>query len=180
MSSNKIKNPSTVNEGVNQGVNQNPDSGKRQDVLQDKLYDSDSDKSQLDANRDALFTISATLDKLANDQKKMIDKDKKELAKQKMRMEAFSQKIRGKQSSNKFSNIGSLGSASLMGLHMVSGPIAGGAIGYLVDRIFHTDPVGIIIGIIIGIAGGFYTVWLDAKVMLKKQGGKGESSRKDI
>lgn len=176
MSSSKIKKPSTVD----QGEKQSADLGERQGVLQDKLHDSDSDKSQLDANRDAFFTISATLDKLANGQKKLIDKDKKELAKQKMRMEAFSQKTRGKQGSNKFSNIGFLGSASLMGLHMVSGPIAGGAIGYLVDRIFHTDPVGIIIGIIIGIAGGFYAVWLDAKVMLKKQGGQGESSRKDI
>jgi len=66
--------------------------------------------------------------------------------------------------------LGALGTASTMGLHMVSGPIVGSVIGYLCDTyLFDSWPYGSIIGFILGVAAGFRNVHADAKLLLKKQ-----------
>ncbi len=65
---------------------------------------------------------------------------------------------------NKSSSIFSMLSlASTMGLHMVSGPIVGGLIGWLVDKYFPTQPYGIIIGLVLGFGAGYINVMQDAK-----------------
>lgn len=62
-----------------------------------------------------------------------------------------------------------LGTASTMGLHMVSGPIVGGSLGYLVDRFAGTWPWGSGIGVLLGIAAGFRNVWRDANYLRRQQ-----------
>lgn len=63
-----------------------------------------------------------------------------------------------------------LGTASTMGLHMVSGPLVGTGLGYLCDDyIFHSYPYGTIIGLILGILAGFRNVQIDAKRLERKQ-----------
>ncbi len=66
----------------------------------------------------------------------------------------------GKKSSNIFSM---LSLASTMGLHMVSGPIVGGFIGWLVDKYFPTAPYGIVIGLVCGFGAGYINVMHDNK-----------------
>ncbi len=56
-----------------------------------------------------------------------------------------------------------LGTASTMGLHMVSGPIVGGGLGYLIDGWLGSWPVASAIGFLFGIAAGFRNVWADAR-----------------
>lgn len=62
-----------------------------------------------------------------------------------------------------------LGTASTMGLHMVSGPIVGGVLGWLIDRWLDTWPWGAGIGILLGVAAGFRNVWADAKFLIRNQ-----------
>lgn len=63
-----------------------------------------------------------------------------------------------------------LGTASTMGLHMVSGPLVGTGLGYLCDDyLFHSYPYATIIGLILGILAGFRNVQIDAKRLEKKQ-----------
>ena len=64
---------------------------------------------------------------------------------------------------------GLLGIASTMGMHMISGPLAGGGIGWLVDRQLDSWPVGFGIGILLGIAAGFRNVWADARRLERGQ-----------
>lgn len=65
---------------------------------------------------------------------------------------------------------GALGTASTMGLHMVSGPIVGTGLGYLLDSyVFDSYPYGTIIGFILGILAGFRNVQIDAKRLEDKQ-----------
>lgn len=67
------------------------------------------------------------------------------------------------------SMFGLLGIASTMGMHMVSGPLVGGGLGWLADRWLGSWPVGLGIGIMLGIAAGFRNVWADAKRLERGQ-----------
>lgn len=60
-----------------------------------------------------------------------------------------------------------LGTASTMGLHMVSGPIVGGVLGWLVDKWLDSWPVGAGIGLLLGLAAGFRNVWIDARYLAR-------------
>ncbi|HJD97080.1 AtpZ/AtpI family protein [Mailhella massiliensis] len=61
-----------------------------------------------------------------------------------------------------------LGTASTMGLHMVSGPVVGGGLGWLADEWLGSWPVGSAIGLLLGLAAGFRNVWIDARYLAKK------------
>ena len=67
------------------------------------------------------------------------------------------------------SPFGLLGIASTMGMHMVSGPLVGGGLGWLVDHWLDSWPIGFGIGILLGIAAGFRNVWADAKRLQRGQ-----------
>ena len=58
-----------------------------------------------------------------------------------------------------------LGTASTMGLHMVSGPIVGGGLGWLVDHWLDSWPVAASVGLVLGLAAGFRNVWADARYL---------------
>ena len=60
-----------------------------------------------------------------------------------------------------------LGTASTMGLHMVSGPIVGGVLGWLVDKWLDSWPVGAAVGLLLGLAAGFRNVWIDARYLAR-------------
>lgn len=62
-----------------------------------------------------------------------------------------------------------LGTASTMGLHMVSGPIVGCALGWLADKWFDSWPVGAAVGLLLGVAAGFRNVWVDARYLIREQ-----------
>lgn len=62
-----------------------------------------------------------------------------------------------------------LGTASTMGLHMVSGPIVGGALGWLIDLWLDSWPIGAGIGLVLGVAAGFRNVWADARFLIREQ-----------
>ena len=61
-----------------------------------------------------------------------------------------------------------LGTASTMGLHMVSGPIVGGVLGWLADKWLGTWPAGAGIGLLLGLAAGFRNVWRDARYRARR------------
>lgn len=61
-----------------------------------------------------------------------------------------------------------LSSAGVIGLHMVSGPLVGVAIGYGIDHWFGTHPWGKLIFLFIGIGAGFLNVYRDTQWLLKK------------
>lgn len=67
------------------------------------------------------------------------------------------------------SPFGLLGIASTMGMHMVSGPLVGGGLGWLIDHWLDSWPIGFGIGILLGIAAGFRNVWADAKRLERGQ-----------
>ncbi len=62
-----------------------------------------------------------------------------------------------------------LGTASVMGLHMVSGPIAGGALGYGLDYLLGSWPWCAAIGVLLGVVAGFRNVFADARYLEKEQ-----------
>lgn len=63
-----------------------------------------------------------------------------------------------------------LGTASLMGMHMISGPIVGAGLGYLIDTyLFSSWPYASAIGLILGIIAGFRNVFADARHLQKVQ-----------
>lgn len=63
-----------------------------------------------------------------------------------------------------------LGTASVMGMHMVSGPIVGAGLGYLVDTyVFSSWPYASAIGLVLGIVAGFRNVFADARHLQKIQ-----------
>ncbi len=54
-----------------------------------------------------------------------------------------------------------------MGLHMVSGPLVGGGLGWLVDSWIDSWPWGSGIGLLLGIMAGFRNVWIDARYLIR-------------
>ncbi len=61
------------------------------------------------------------------------------------------------------------GTASTMGLHMVSGPLLGGIAGYFFDKFFDTSPFGLIFGFFLGIVAGYKNVMEDSKRLEKER-----------
>lgn len=61
-----------------------------------------------------------------------------------------------------------MANTGVIGLHLVSGPAVGFAIGYGIDRWFGTSPWGKLIFLFIGIAAGFLNVYRDTKALLRK------------
>ena len=86
---------------------------------------------------------------------------------------------------NKQGLFDSLGRASVMGLHMVSGIIAGFLLTLIVgcllgdwlDKWFGTHPWGAGVGLIVGIGAGFRNIWLDARILLR-QGEQDDAGKK--
>ncbi len=58
--------------------------------------------------------------------------------------------------------------AGTIGLHMVSGPLVGFAIGYGLDFWLDTGPWLKLVFLVIGIAAGFLNVYRDTQLLLKK------------
>ena len=70
-----------------------------------------------------------------------------------------------------------LGTASTMGLHMVSGPVVGGGLGWLVDEWLGSWPVGSAVGLLLGLAAGFRNVWIDARYLARKNAERDEEEK---
>jgi len=66
-------------------------------------------------------------------------------------------------------NIESLGSASVMGLHLVSGVIVGIAMGYYLDKYFGTKPWLTLIFLVFGIIAGYKNMFREMKRIQKKE-----------
>ncbi len=62
----------------------------------------------------------------------------------------------------------SLGRASVIGLHLVSGTLVGGVMGYGLDRWLGTAPWGLLFFLILGIIAGFRNAWRDAKRVMQE------------
>ncbi len=58
--------------------------------------------------------------------------------------------------------------AGTIGMHMVSGPIVGFAIGYGLDKWLGTSPWFLLAFFLIGIGAGFLNVYKDSKKILRK------------
>ena len=71
-----------------------------------------------------------------------------------------------------------LGTASTMGLHMVSGPVVGGGLGWLIDRWLDSWPVASSIGLLLGLIAGFRNVWADARYLAHSNAVIDEERRK--
>jgi ATP synthase protein I len=71
-----------------------------------------------------------------------------------------------------------LGRASVIGLHLVSGMIVGGVIGYYLDKWLDTSPWLKLIFFLLGIAAGFRNVYLDTRILLKEQDAADAEDRK--
>ncbi len=61
------------------------------------------------------------------------------------------------------------GTASTMGLHMVSGPLLGGILGYFLDKFFDSSPFGLIFGFFLGIVAGYKNILEDSKRLEKER-----------
>ena len=71
----------------------------------------------------------------------------------------------------------SLGRASIIGLHIVSGTLVGGGMGYGVDRWLGTSPWGLLFFLLLGIIAGFRNAWKDARrVMQESAEGQADKS----
>ena len=69
-----------------------------------------------------------------------------------------------------------LASVGVIGMHMVSGPLVGLAIGYFLDRWLETGPWLKLIFLVIGIGAGFLNVYMDTKILVKRLDRQGRSS----
>ena len=65
--------------------------------------------------------------------------------------------------------LNALSQAGTIGLHMVSGIVVGGAIGYALDKWLETGPVCLLIFLAVGIAAGFKNVYVDTRRLLAAQ-----------
>lgn len=72
-----------------------------------------------------------------------------------------------------------LGRASLMGLHLVSGMIVGALLGYGLDRWIGIFPWCSGIGLLFGIVAGFRTMWAEARALIGQSERSGGSRRVD-
>lgn len=61
-----------------------------------------------------------------------------------------------------------LATTGVMGLHLVSGPLVGFAIGYGLDAWLGTSPWCKIIFLLVGIGAGFLNVYRDTQVLLRR------------
>jgi|GEM_PF-390753 len=78
------------------------------------------------------------------------------------------------------------GRASVMGLHLVSGIIVGGVLGYALDTWLGTKPWGLLFFLFVGVVAGFRNMWRDARKLMrfaaepeharKEQRGEGKKS----
>ena len=66
------------------------------------------------------------------------------------------------------SGLEAMANTGVIGLHLVSGPAVGFAIGYGIDYWLHTSPWGKLIFLFIGIAAGFLNVYRDTQALLRK------------
>ena len=66
------------------------------------------------------------------------------------------------------SGLEAMANTGVIGLHLVSGPAVGFAIGYGIDYWLHTSPRGKLIFLFIGIAAGFLNVYRDTQALLRK------------
>lgn len=69
---------------------------------------------------------------------------------------------------NKSGMFDAFGTASTLGLHMVSGVLVGGAFGYLLDEWLGTSPWLKIVFFILGVAAGFLNVYRDTQRLLRQ------------
>jgi len=75
----------------------------------------------------------------------------------------------------------SLGLASMMGIHLVSGVIVGMAMGYYLDKFFDTKPWLTLIFLIFGIIAGYKNMFREMQRIQKKEAEADvpENSKKD-
>ncbi len=66
---------------------------------------------------------------------------------------------------------------SAIGLHLISGIIAGLLLGYLFDNIFHTHYKLTIVFLFLGILTGFYNMYKDAVRYIKEEEKETKSNR---
>lgn len=64
--------------------------------------------------------------------------------------------------------IRAMANTGVMGLHMVSGPAVGFAIGYGLDIWLGTAPWCGLVFLFVGIGAGFLNVWRDAQSLIRK------------
>ncbi len=62
-----------------------------------------------------------------------------------------------------------LGTASMMGMHMVSGPVVGAFLGWMADSWLDSWPAGAGIGLLFGVLAGFRNVWKDARYLARSE-----------
>ncbi len=82
----------------------------------------------------------------------------------------------GKRLKAKSASIELFATAGTMGMHLVSGPLVGFAIGYGLDKWLETSPWCKLIFFIIGIGAGFLNVYEDSKKLLRKMQKEGTST----
>lgn len=70
----------------------------------------------------------------------------------------------------------SLGLASVMGIHLVSGVIVGLAMGYYLDRFFNTKPWLTLVFLVFGIIAGYKNMFRELKRIQKKEADAERSS----
>ncbi len=70
--------------------------------------------------------------------------------------------------------------AGTIGMHMVSGPIVGFAIGYGLDKWLGTDPWMKLAFFLIGIGAGFLNVHRDSQNLLRKMQKEGPTSKGEV
>ena len=71
-----------------------------------------------------------------------------------------------------------MATTGVMGLHLVSGPLVGFAIGYGLDAWLGTSPWCKIIFLLVGIGAGFLNVYRDTQVLLRKLEDERRAGRK--
>lgn len=68
--------------------------------------------------------------------------------------------------------------AGVIGLHLVSGPLVGFAMGYALDRWLGTTPWCGLAGLLLGIVAGFLNVWRDSRQLISRLEQKPSGSQK--